>query len=155
MFQGELVDIFVTARKGEPMQSIGEARVVLGHGLEGDRYFSSEGTSASSENAGREITLIASEAIAGANREYDLEVSPVETRRNLLTRDVPLNHLVGREFKVGDVTLRGIRLCEPCGHLENLTCRGIKKALVHRGGLRAAMLTEGTVKAGDVIRPSE
>ena len=69
-------------------------------------------------------------------REYELTLEPFQTRRNLLTRSVPLNHLVGKTFKIGAVVLRGIRLCKPCGHLEKLTCKGVEKGLRHRGGLR-------------------
>jgi MOSC domain-containing protein YiiM len=77
----------------------------------------------------------------------------VKSRRNLLTRGVPLNHLIGREFTVGEVVLRGIRLCEPCDHLEGLTVKGIKDGLHHRGGLRAEILHGGTLQPGDAIRP--
>ena len=96
--------------------------------------------------------LIESEALAAAASDYRLELPPNETRRNLLTRGVPLNHLVSREFLVGPVRLRGLRLCEPCKHLEKLTRPGVREALVHRGGLRAQVLTGGTLRIGDVIR---
>ncbi len=69
-------------------------------------------------------------------------------------RGVPLNHLVGREFQIGPVRLRGIKLCEPCGHLEKMTVPGIEKALLHRGGLRAEILTSGTLRPGDPVKPS-
>jgi MOSC domain-containing protein YiiM len=71
-----------------------------------------------------------------------------------VTRGVPLNHLVGREFTVGGVRLRGIKLCEPCAHMESLSRPGARKALLHRGGLRAQILESGTIRAGDPIAPA-
>ena len=76
-----------------------------------------------------------------------------QARRNLATRGVALNHLVEQEFIVGEVVLRGIRLCEPCGHLESLTVKGVKDGLCHRGGLRAQIVHGGHLRAGDTIRP--
>src|SRR5262249_61459375 len=102
--------------------------------------------------ADQEVTLVETEAVEALARECNLEIDPGKVRRNLLTREVPLNHLVGREFQVGGVVLRGIRLCEPCDHLESLTVKGIKDGLHHRGGLRAEIVEGGTLRAGDVIR---
>jgi MOSC domain-containing protein YiiM len=84
-------------------------------------------------------------------RETEITMEPGQARRNLVTRGVPLNHLVGKEFSVGAVVLRGIRLCEPCGHLEALTIKGVKEGLCHRGGLRAQILHGGVLKTGDRI----
>ena len=84
--------------------------------------------------------------------ESELLLQPGQARRNLVTRGVPLNHLVGREFQVGEVVFRGIRLCEPCGHLESLTIKGVKDGLCHRGGLRAQIVRGGIIRAGDIIR---
>ena len=86
---------------------------------------------------------------------YRLAMEPKETRRNLVTRGVPLNHLVGRQFTIGEVLLEGVELCEPCGHLEKLTVPGIRKALTHRGGLRARIITGGKLREGNRIRPHE
>ena len=106
---------------------------------------------ASKRSPDREITLIEAEAIEAVPREYGVELSPAEARRNIVTRGVALNHLVGREFRVGNVVLRGIRLCEPCEHLERLTRPGVLEALVHRGGLRAQIVSGGTIQVGDSI----
>jgi MOSC domain-containing protein YiiM len=81
-------------------------------------------------------------------------VTAAETRRNIATTGVPLNHLVDREFSVGEVRLRGTRLCEPCKYLEGLTRPGVMGGLVHRGGVRAQILNEGVIRVGDVIRPA-
>ena len=82
-------------------------------------------------------------------------IEPIETRRNVVTRGVALNHLVGKRFRVGEVMLQGIRLCEPCEHLESLTRPGVRAALVHRGGLRAQILEGGAIRVGDSISRSE
>jgi len=79
-------------------------------------------------------------------------MNPGDARRNIVTRDVPLNHLVGREFQIGDVKLQGLRLCEPCSHLESLTGLPVIKSLRHRGGLRAQILTQGIIRVGDAIK---
>jgi MOSC domain-containing protein YiiM len=96
----------------------------------------------------REVTLIEAEAFDGLAREYEVTLDPVQTRRNLLTRGVPLNHLVCRSFKVGAVILQGVRLCEPCAYLEKLTCKGVKTGLAHCGGLRAQIIQGGTLEVG-------
>ncbi len=85
---------------------------------------------------------------------YEITLAPNDARRNLLTRGVPLNHLVGKTFTVGTVVLRGIRLCEPCGHLEKLTCKGVEKGLAHRGGLRAQVVSGGVLEVGAAIVPA-
>ena len=84
-------------------------------------------------------------------RDYGVDITPGDARRNLVTRGIPLNHLVGHEFQIGEVKIRGIRLCEPCDHLQRLTGRPVLKELRHRGGLRAQILTQGTIHVGDVI----
>ena len=133
------------------MVQLGSVRALAGKGLEGDRYANGVGTFSGQAGSGREVTLIEVEAITSLAREYDVEIDPADSRRNLVTQDLPLNHLVGREFKVGDVTLRGSRLCEPCGHLETLTRPGVRRGLVHRGGLRAEIVDGGMIRTGDGV----
>ena len=134
------------------MKSSNEVRAVAGKGLEGDRYFSQTGTYSNQPGSGRDVTLIEIEAIEALKRDYGIELNPGESRRNIVTRGVPLNHLVGREFKIGEVTLRGTRLCEPCSHLQKLTQQGVMRGLVHRGGLRAEIVTSGMLQVGDAIK---
>ena len=148
MFQGQLIGIFTAKRKGGDLLPLEQVEAVAGHGLIGDRYFLKEGTYSAKDGPDREVTLIEVEALEGLTREYEIAVTPAESRRNLLTRGVPLNHLVGQTFRIGPVVLRGIRLCEPCGHLEKLTCTGIEKGLRHRGGLRAQIVTGGVLVVG-------
>lgn len=134
------------------MASVPAVRAVPGRGLEGDRYFVQAGTYSKKSGVDREVTLIESEAVDALRRDYEIDVDAGVSRRNIVTRGVPLNHLVGREFQVGEVVLRGLRLCEPCGHMEELAGLPIRPGLVHRGGLRAQILTGGWIRAGDPIQ---
>jgi MOSC domain-containing protein YiiM len=151
MFSGQLVGIFVTPHKGKDLQAVPHVDAVPGRGIVGDRYYLKDGTFSPKDGPDREVTLIEAEALEGLAREYQIEIQPNQSRRNLLTRGVPLNHLVGKTFTVGNVSLRGIRLCEPCGHLEKLTCVGVLKGLIHRGGLRAQIVTGGVLEVGAAI----
>jgi MOSC domain-containing protein YiiM len=148
MIHGHLAGIFVARRKGEALQGIHCVEAVPGRGLSGDRYFLKEGTYSGKDGPDREVTLIEVEALDGLTREYEIALQPAQARRNLLMCGVPLNHLVGKTFTIGLVTLRGIRLCEPCGHLEKLTCKGVQKGLIHRGGLRAQVIGGGVLEVG-------
>ena len=151
MWKGAVVSIFFARTGGGSMASAQEAHAVPGRGLEGDRYFKQQGTYSEKPGPDRELTLIEAEAIEALNRDYGINIDPSNARRNILTRGVPLNHLVDQEFRVGGVRVRGLRLCEPCSHLESLTAKGIKMALIHRGGLRAQILTEGIIRVGDTV----
>ena len=155
MFEGELVSIFVSAKAGMPMESRESVRAVPGSGLEGDRYFDGVGYWSNYPGEGREITLIEIEAIEALAREKNIELPPELARRNLVTRGVPLNHLVGRKFQVGSVRLIGKRLCEPCRYLEELTTKGVLTGLLHRGGLRADIVLGGTIRIGDAVSESD
>jgi MOSC domain-containing protein YiiM len=152
---GTLKAIFTTPKEAQPMEPKERVRVVPGRGIEGDRYFEMLGTFSKKADPSREITLIEAEVLDALARDCNIELGPHQTRRNLLTHGVALNHWVGVEFSVGAVRLKGIELCEPCGHLENLTVPGVRKALIHRGGLRAQVLTEGSIAVGDSIHRDE
>ena len=151
MWSGTVHSIHIAAAAKEPMRLVEQVRALPGVGLEGDRYALQQGTF-SKPLPEYELTLIEAEAIEALKRDYEVELTPGEARRNLVTQGVPLNHLVGQEFSVGGVRVRGIRLCEPCDHLQKLTGRPLIKGLLHRGGLRAQILTEGTIRVGDRIR---
>jgi len=152
MWKGSIVSINICPTKSKPMQSVDEVHAVPGKGLEGDRYFNQEGTFSDKPGEGRQVTLIEIEAIEALKIEQGISLTPGEARRNLVTRGVPLNPLVGKEFKVGDITLKGVRLCEPCDHLARLTKPEVLPALVNRGGLRAEILSEGIIRVGDVVK---
>lgn len=154
MWEGTVVAVHIAHEAARPMESVPAVRVVPGRGLAGDRYYHRVGTYSDHPGSGREVTLIEAEALEALERDVKIVLPPGSSRRNITTRGVPLNHLVGRRFAVGEVVLEGTRLCEPCAHLERLTQKGVLAAFVHRGGLRATILTEGTIRVGDVIRPA-
>lgn len=153
MWKGTVVSLHITPTAAGTIASVPTVRAVAGRGLEGDRYYAQVGTYSKKPNPDREVTLIESEAVDALRRDYDIEVEPGMCRRNIVTQGVALNHLIGREFQVGEVVLRGLRLCEPCGHLEELAERTVRQGLMHRGGLRAQILTGGIIRAGDLIQP--
>ena len=156
MWHGEVVSIHVAGEAAAPMETLAEARAVPGRGLEGDRYFLGTGLYSNRPGVGgREITLIETETLDALAKTLNIKLPAVESRRNIATSGAPLNHLVDREFWVGEVRLLGTRLCEPCMHLEQLTrLQGVMSGLVHRGGLRARILNEGVIRTGDAIRPA-
>lgn len=133
------------------MQTVASVQAWPGKGLEGDRYAAQLGTYSNHPGNGRDVTLIEIEALEALQREYQIALDPGLSRRNLITRGVALNHLVEREFRVGEVVLRGTRLCEPCMHLEQLSIKGVMRGLIHRGGLRAEVLRGGVIRVGDSI----
>ena len=151
--QAIVVSIHTATVGAGPMRSVPNAQVVVGRGLEGDRYYSKLGTYSNQPGSGRDVTLIEIEAIEGLMRDYQIQLDPAQSRRNIVTRGVALNHLVDQEFRIGDVVLRGTRLCEPCAHMEKLTVKGALRGLIHRGGLRAEIVKGGTIKVGDRILP--
>jgi MOSC domain-containing protein YiiM len=164
MWQGSVVSIHIAPEAGAPLVAVPQARALPGQGLEGDRYCTGRGHySPKPSFGGREVTLIEMEAVEALadgvlNAEGEhagVKLGAAETRRNIATRGVPLNHLVNRTFRVGEVVLRGTRLCEPCKYLDSLTHAGVMALLIHRGGLRAQILTGGIFRVGDAIKPEE
>jgi len=119
---------------------VGSVRAVAGRGLEGDRYFFANGA-----GSGEALTLIEAEALE------DVGLTGAQSRRQVVVRGGGLNDLVGKRFRVGDVECEGVELCEPCTHLQSLTRPGIIKDLIHRGGLRADILSGGTISVGDKV----
>lgn len=147
---GRLVAIYTTPEAGAPMNAHEELRAIAGAGLEGDRYATKTGKFSEREGGGREVTLIAREAIAEAN-ERGVAIDEHETRRNLVTEGVDLEALIGKTFSVGDAVLAGVRDCPPCTYLEGLTRPGVRAALEGGGGLRADVLGDGMVRIGDEV----
>ena len=150
---GSVTGIFITAEAGAPMRSVVEARAVAGNGLEGDRYWSGVGFySATPTTPGaRELTLIEEEWLDEVARD-GFPLSPGEHRRNISTRGVALDGLLGRRFQIGGVLCEGVRACPPCNHLEAVTGRALLAPLIDRGGLRARIVTGGLIRVGDGIR---
>jgi MOSC domain-containing protein YiiM len=150
---GRLVAIFVATAAGAPMEARDQIDALAGVGLRDDRYATATGTYSGTGRDARDVTLIEREAVDAVRAEGDgVDVREDQTRRNLVTEGVALNHLVGREFQVGAVRMRGVRLAEPCVYLEQLTgLAGVRTALVHRGGLRAEILDDGELRVGDAV----
>jgi MOSC domain-containing protein YiiM len=149
---GRIESIHVATAAGAPMEARERVLVVAGVGIAGDRYATQTGAFSAKPKPGRQITFIEAEAIEALARELGLVIGPGETRRNVVTRGVALNHLVDREFQVGSARFRGWELCEPCKYLAGLTDKAeILPGLVHRGGLRAEVLDGGEICVGDVI----
>ena len=151
MKDGQLLAVFTAAKKRDDLHAVEEIEAVSGRGLRDDRYCR-RGDPEASGDPSQEITLIESEALDYLKRERGIDLAPSQTRRNLLTHGVALNDLVGKEFTVGNVRLRGIRLCHPCDHLEAMTHQGVKEGLTMRGGLRAEILLGGILRPGLEIK---
>jgi len=146
---GSVEALLVAPRAEAAMTGAGPVAARAGRGLEGDRYLDGRGTFSSAYGRGHDLTLIEAEALD------ELRLAPEETRRNVVTRGIDLNALVGRRFRIGDVDCFGQRLCEPCAHLDRLIADagrpGTLRALIHKGGLRADLLTDGELRVGDRI----
>jgi MOSC domain-containing protein YiiM len=141
----EVVSIHLASAESEPVYEVERVEAVAGAGLRGDRKFE---PGAPPE---KHLTLIESEEIEQLAAEHGIELAPGESRRQVTTRGVRLNPLVGKRFRVGDVECRGIELCEPCAHLESLTYPGIMRGLVHKAGLNAEIISGGEIAVGDEI----
>jgi MOSC domain-containing protein YiiM len=145
---GEVVAIAIAAERGELPQPVERVRALAGRGLEGEYHLARNQAKPSDA-----ITFIAAEALEGLREDTGLSLSHEESRRNVLTRGVDLNALVGARFRVGDVECEGVELCEPCMRLVRLNGgeRGVLRGLVHRGGLRADVLSDGEIAVGDPV----
>lgn len=146
---GRVIGIYIAAARGELPVAVEVVAALAGSGFSGDRYAVGTGTWSGWPGAGRAVTLIAAEVLDSLPEACRL--SAPEARRNLITRGVDLNALVGREFRIGGARLRGQRLCEPCRHLEELTRPGVAAQLSGRGGLRADVVESGLIRRGDVL----
>lgn len=151
--RGSVQAIAVAAHATADMHTVDHVRALAGQGLEGDRYAAKAGTFTPANDTARgyDLTLIEAEVLDGLTLPEGGSLGYAEARRNLITREISLNSLVGRRFRVGDVECLGQRLCEPCSHLERLTAEGVLRGLIHRGGLRADVLSDGEITTGDVI----
>ncbi len=156
--RGTVERVFIAPDAEVEMDERETVEALAGSGLRGDRYCSEIETGTfvrwdpdEERPSGYDLTLIEREAIEAIEREAEIELDPGEHRRNIETSGVALNHLVGDRFRVGETVCRGVRLCEPCDHLEGLTGDGVRKALVHRGGLRADIVEGGDIGPGDEI----
>ena len=150
---GSVTGLYIAAASGAPMERLARAEVVAGRGIPGDRYFDGRGYySHVRPLTGRRLTLIEGEALEALARETGIVLGPHECRRNLVTRGIRLEYLIGRRFRVGAIECYGERLCPPCGYLEKLTgLKGVNRGLTDRGGIRAEILLDGEIAIGDVV----
>lgn len=150
---GKVTGIFIAEEKEHLPMSVNSIEAIAHKGLVGDRYFTNSGTFSAAEplGPGREITLIEEESISILSEKLHQRVDPAQLRRNVMTRGIHLNDLVGREFKVGNVRLLGVRLCHPCVHLDRLSGWDVTSHLQEMGGLRADIMDNGWIHIGDTV----
>jgi MOSC domain-containing protein YiiM len=154
--RGSIVSIHIASEEGGELQPLDRAELVAGCGIRGDRHFSADGS-----RAGEALTLIEAEQVELFNELTGLSLAPHDTRRQIVTHGVPLNDLVGVRFRLGDVEVEGVELCEPCAYLaDHLTKQfsitdiagpEIVHGLAHRAGIRARILNDGTIRVGDPV----
>jgi len=147
---GSVVALYIARQPSGPMKFVSEVRAFADRGLEGDRFFRESWMAANRPD--KAVSLIEEETLQAAANGLGREMFADKTRRNIVTRGAALVDLLDREFTVGGVLMRGIRLFEPCGHLEKISkIPGIFRALEHRSGLKAAILSDGVIRVGDPI----
>jgi MOSC domain-containing protein YiiM len=151
-WKGELLHIHIAPKASAPMEALGEARLIAGTGLEGDRYATRLGTYSNKNHIDRQATLIEVEVLEALTRDRGVDLAPHEHRRNLTTRGVPLNHLVGQYFRIGGCVLYGGRLNVPCLYLENLVAKKVFKPLLNRSGLNCRIMVGGMIRTHDRIQ---
>ena len=150
---GTVREIWLTGAAASPMRRVPGGRLVPGVGLDGDRYALGGGTWAQYPALEKQLTLIDRDDVAAVAAEVGTDLSPGDTRRNVVTSGIDLPALVGGWFAVGDALLFGMKRCPPCTHLERLTGVKLVKAMVHRGGINAAVFGGGLITEGAVVRP--
>jgi MOSC domain-containing protein YiiM len=149
---GRVVEIWLAGAAAEPMRRVPGVQAIAGLGLAGDRYALGGGTWAQYPDLEKQLTLIDRDDVAAVAADTGSDLTAGDTRRNLVTTGVDLPSLVGRWFTVGDVLLFGMKRCPPCTHLERLTGVRLVKAMVHRGGINAAVFAGGSISDGAAIR---
>jgi MOSC domain-containing protein YiiM len=148
---GTVESIFLAPSAGAELKPAEEVRALPGKGLEGDRYAKGEGSFSRWPGAGREVTLIESEVIRDVAERHGIDLGHGRSRRNVVTRGVRLNELVGKRFRIGAALFRGDRLAEPCGYLARRVGDGVQQVLKGRGGLRADVIEGGVIRVGDAL----
>lgn len=153
MTDGGVTEIWLTGTAAAPMRRVPTGLLVAGAGLDGDRYALGGGTWARYPDLEKQLTLIDADAVAAVAAEVGVPLAPGDTRRNLVTVGVDLPALVGRWFTVGEALLFGMKRCPPCAHLERLTGAKLVTAMLHRGGINAAVFGGAEIAEGAVVRP--
>jgi MOSC domain-containing protein YiiM len=150
---GSVLEIWLAGTAAEPMRRVPSVEVVAGVGLAGDRYALGGGTWAQYPDLEKQVTLIDRDDVAAVARDTGSDLTAGDTRRNLVTTGIDLPALVGKWFTIGDALLFGMKRCPPCTHLERLTGVRLVKAMVHRGGINAAVFAGGPIAEGAVVLP--
>ena len=152
---GSVLALFIVDRMAAPMKKVEQLYALAGRGIEGDRYFLGTGTYSKKPEPGRQVTLIKSEVLESLRDKFGIIVKPEESRRNILTRGIEINDLIGAAFFVGTVRLRAHRITQPCLYLEKLLDQpGLYKELWDNGGISCEILSDGVIKEGDIIATS-
>ena len=146
IWQGELLHIHVASKASAPMEELSDAILIAGIGIQGDRYATRLGTYSTRPHIDRQVTLIEVEVLEAIARDRGIALAPNEHRRNLTTRGVPVGHLVGQYFRVGDCVLYGGRMNVPCLYLETLLGKKVFKPLINRSGLNCRIVLGGTIR---------
>lgn len=154
-WQGVVRCLHRTPRAFLPMRSFPELELIAGRGVEGDRYLIGQETGFYSHKPedGRQITLFEMETLEALRRDYGIELLPEEHRRNVTVEGVPLNHLVGRRFRLGGAIAEATRLSTPCRHIEEILGKAVFDPLINRSGLNCKIIAGGTLRVGDIVRP--
>jgi MOSC domain-containing protein YiiM len=146
--------LHIAPRAFLPMRAMSELRLIASKGIDGDRYMigREEGFYSHKPEEGRQVTLFEFETLVALRRDANIDLGPEEHRRNVTTEGVPLTHLVGRQFWLGETLLEATRLSIPCRHIEEITGKAIFDPLINRSGLNCRILKGGTVRVGDAVR---
>jgi MOSC domain-containing protein YiiM len=154
-WQGIVRFLHMTPRAFLPMRSFPELQLIAGRGIEGDRYLIGQETGFYSHKPeeGRQVTLFEMETLEALRRDHGIELLPEEHRRNVTVEGVPLNHLVGRRFRLGESVVEATRLSTPCRHIEEILGKAVFDPLINRSGLNCKIIAGGTLRVGDAVRP--
>jgi MOSC domain-containing protein YiiM len=153
-WRGIVSHLHLAANAGARMESRDELILIAGQGVAGDRYKDGIGFYSNKPEEGRQITLFEAEALEALRRDHGIDLGPHEHRRNVTTAGVPVNHLVGRRFCIGEAVLEATRLSVPCQRLVELTGKKVFKPLINRSGLNCRILSGETIRVGDPIEPA-
>jgi MOSC domain-containing protein YiiM len=152
MTQGAVESLFITTAMSEPMIAKDVVQAIAGQGLEGDRYLLATGTYSKKPSPDRQITLVEAEILDWLREDHGHTVRPEECRRNIVTRGITLNPLVGRTIAIGQTRLYVHRLCQPCRYIEKLLDQpGLYETWWDKGGIRCEILTGGEIRLGDTV----
>jgi MOSC domain-containing protein YiiM len=153
---GVVEAIYIAERSGQPMRAVTEVEGAAGRGLLGDRHCRpADAPPLAPNDRVPDISLVEAEVLASLLADHEIDLPPSQTRRNIITRGVRLQSLIGRRFRLGGLVCEGVEICEPCVHVQQKVGKPILRPLVHRGGLRARILEGGVVRTGDQIAAVE